>query len=142
MNGLIILLHLITILFLMALSWTDIKARVISNKIVLGMLMVIIPLAWMKYGQINLFPAFIVLVVGFFLFTFHLIGAGDVKLISVLVLAIPTEQLLYFFFFTTFSGLLLIVFGWLFYRQSIRQNGLPYGVAISLGFLFNLVLFS
>ena len=69
-------------------------------------------------------------------------GAGDIKLISVLMLVIPHNEIIYFFFFTAFFGLLLIIVGWLFFRKSIKENGLPYGVAISLGFMTNLALSS
>ncbi|MDO5053930.1 MAG: prepilin peptidase [Pasteurella oralis] len=131
-----------SVIFLLTiLSWTDIKSRMISNKIVLFILALILPLAWLKYGQINIIPALWVLVIGFFLFTFRIIGAGDIKLTSVLILALPNEQIIYFFFFTAFSGLVLIIVGLLFFRDSIRKNALPYGVAISLGFVINLLLF-
>ena len=75
------------------------------------------------------------------LFSFNVIGGGDVKLIAVLMLSLPSEQIISFFLFTTIFGLLLIVIGWLFFRESIKNSGLPYGVAISLGFLTNSVLF-
>lgn len=143
MNGFIILsLHLLTMLLLIRLSWTDIRDRIISNKIVLLLCLIILPLSWMKHGEIFIFPALISLIIGFLLFTLRIIGAGDAKLISVLMLAIPHEQIISFFFFTACSGLLLIIIGWIFFRKSIQQRHLPYGVAISLGFLINLVLFS
>ena len=138
----ILLLYLVVILLLIRLSWTDIKRRIISNKIVLSLFLVIVPLAWIQYENIFVIPALIALFIGFLLFSLRIIGAGDVKLIAVLMLAIPSDQVFSFFFFTTFSGLLVIIIGWIFFRESISQNGLPYGVAISLGFLINLVLFS
>ena len=138
----ILLLYLVVILLLIRLSWTDIKRRIISNKIVLSLFLVIVPLAWIQYENIFVIPALIALFIGFLLFSLRIIGAGDVKLIAVLMLAIPSDQVFSFFFFTTFSGLLVIIIGWIFFREYIRQNGLPYGVAISLGFLINLVLFS
>ena len=130
----ILLLYLVVILLLIRLSWTDIKRRIISNKIVLSLFLVIVPLAWIQYENIFVIPALIALFIGFLLFSLRIIG--------VLMLAIPSDQIFSFFFFTTFSGLLVIIIGWIFFRESIRQNGLPYGVAISLGFLINLVLFS
>ena len=138
----ILLLYLVVILLLIRLSWTDIKRRIISNKIVLSLFLVIVPLAWIQYENIFVIPALIALFIGFLLFSLKIIGAGDIKLIAVLMLAIPSDQVFSFFFFTTFSGLLVIIIGWIFFRESISQNGLPYGVAISLGFLINLVLFS
>ena len=138
----ILLLYLVLILLLIRLSWTDIKGRIISNKIILYLFLVIVPLAWIQYENIFVIPALIALFIGFLLFSLKIIGAGDIKLIAVLMLAIPSDQVFSFFFFTTFSGLLVIIIGWIFFRKSIRQDGLPYGVAISLGFLINLVLFS
>ncbi|EEX49597.1 A24 family peptidase [Pasteurella dagmatis] len=143
MNGFIILsLQLLTILLLIRLSYTDIKHRIISNKIVLILLLVILPLSWIKYGEIFVVPALISFIIGFILFNLKTVGAGDVKLVSVLMLAIPQEQIMSFFFFTACSGLILIIIGWIFFRESILKNHLPYGVAISLGFLLNLLLFS
>ncbi|SUC09621.1 Flp pilus assembly protein, protease CpaA [Pasteurella canis] len=141
-NGIIIGLQSIIILLLIILSWTDIRSRIISNKIVFILLVVVLPLAWLKHGEINIIPALLVLVIGFILFSFRIIGAGDIKLISVLMLALPNEQIIYFFFFTAFSGLILIIVGLLFFRNSIRKQGLPYGVAIASGFIINLLLFS
>ena len=141
-NVIVLLLYLILILLLIRLSWTDIKARIISNKIILNLFLVIVPLAWVQYENVFFIPALIALFIGFLLFSLKVIGAGDIKLIAVLMLAIPSDQIFSFFFFTTFSGLLVIIIGWIFFRESIRQDGLPYGVAISLGFLINLVLFS
>lgn len=136
------ILYGVVILLLIRLSWTDIQNRIISNRIILILGLVIIPLAWLQYQQIFIIPALIALFIGFLLFSLRVIGAGDVKLIAVLMLIIPNNQLFSFFFFTTFSGLLVIIIGWIFFRKSIRENGLPYGVAISLGFLINLVLFN
>ncbi len=135
-------LHCITMILLIILSWTDIRSRIISNKIVFLLLLVIVPLAWIQYKQIFFLPALLTLVIGFLLFTFGVMGAGDIKLMSVLMLTIPHSQIIYFFLFTAFSGLFLIIIGFLFFRHSIRQHGLPYGVAISCGFLTNLFLFS
>lgn len=105
------------------------------------LLVAILPLAYTLHQQIFIMPALITLIVGFLLFVLNIIGAGDIKLLTVLMLATPTEQVFSLLFFTALSGLVLIIIGWLFFRQSIRRNGLPYGVAISSGFLINLLLF-
>ena len=88
----ILLLYLVVILLLIRLSWTDIKRRIISNKIVLSLFLVIVPLAWIQYENIFVIPALIALFIGFLLFSLRIIGAGDVKLIAVLMLAIPSDQ--------------------------------------------------
>ncbi|WP_373766710.1 prepilin peptidase [Glaesserella sp.] len=142
MDYIIAVLYLSVILLLIRLSWTDIRSRIISNNIIIILFFIILPLAWLTHGQIFIFSALMTLCAGFILFTLGVIGAGDVKLVSVLMLTISAEQIIPFFFFTSFAGLLLIIIGWIFFRQSIRNNGLPYGVAISIGFLTNLALFN
>ncbi len=142
MNLLIFTLQMIVILLLLRLSYADIRDRIIDNNVILALLVIILPISFLKYQTIFILPAVFALMIGFLLFTLRVIGAGDVKLVSVLMLMIPLDELIYFFFFTAFAGLLLIVVGWLFYRKSIRERGLPYGVAISLGFLTNLALSS
>ena len=122
MNYIIIALHIVLVCLLLRLCYTDVRDRVISNRVVALL--------------------FFIVVVGFVLFMLHVMGAGDIKLIAVLMLMIPYEQIIFFFFFTACAGLLLIIIGWLFYRKSIKERGLPYGVAISLGFLTNLALSS
>ena len=142
MNWIIDVLVAITILLLVTLSVTDIRSRIISNQVVLLLFFTIIPLSLLKYQTIFVIPALCALAIGFLLFSLGAMGAGDIKLISVLMLTIPHNEIIYFFFFTAFFGLLLIIIGWLFFRKSIKENGLPYGVAISLGFMTNLALSS
>ena len=142
MNEVVVLiLYSIIILLLMRLSWTDIRERIISNKIVLYLLFFILPLSWLRYEQIFIIPSIIALIIGFIIFSLKAIGAGGVKLITVLLLSLPGDQILSFFLFTTLYGLLLIIIGWLFFKESVKNHGLPYGVAISLGFLTNSILF-
>lgn len=141
-GGVILILILNIVLLLIRLSWTDIKSRVISNNIILALLFLVIPFGYLLNGELYITLALISLSIGFLLFLFNVIGAGDIKLITVLMLTIPSEQILSFFVFTSFFGLLLIIIGWLFFKTSIKRNGLPYGVAISLGYLTNLALFN
>ncbi|ACX82160.1 A24 family peptidase [Aggregatibacter actinomycetemcomitans] len=140
MNWFINALVIIMLLLLITLSITDIRSRLISNRVVLFLLLVIIPFSLLKYQTIFVIPALCTLIIGFLLFSLRFIGAGDIKLASVLMLAVPSDEVFSFFFFTTFAGLGLIIIGWLFFRKSIKENGLPYGVAISLGFMINLAL--
>lgn len=140
MNWFINVLVTIAFVLLLILSISDIRSRIISNRTILLLLVVIIPLSLLKYQTVFIFPALCALTVGFLLFMLNVIGAGDVKLITVLMLMVPNDEIFPFFFFTTFAGLGLIIIGWLFFRKSIKENGLPYGVAISLGFITNLVL--
>ena len=140
MNWFINVLVTIAFFLLVILSISDVCSRIISNRTILLLLVVIIPLSLLKYQTVFIFPALCALTVGFLLFMLNVIGAGDVKLITVLMLMIPNDEIFPFFFFTTFAGLGLIIIGWLFFRKSIKENGLPYGVAIRLSFITNLVL--
>ncbi len=140
MNWFINVLVTIAFFLLVILSISDVRSRIISNRTILLLLVVIIPLSLLKYQTVFIVPALCTLTIGFLLFMLNIIGAGDVKLITVLMLMVPNDEIFPFFFFTTFAGLGLIIIGWLFFRKSIKENGLPYGVAISLGFITNLVL--
>ena len=140
MNYFIDSLHIVLLFLLLRLCYTDVYNRIISNRVVIALLFVVVPLSLLKYQSIFFIPALCTLFIGFVFFILHIIGAGDIKLISVLMLMIPYEQIIFFFFFTAIAGLLLIIIGCLFYRKSIKVHGLPYGVAISLGFLTNLAL--
>lgn len=142
MNYFIDSLHIVLLFLLLRLCYTDVYNRIISNRVVMALLFVVVPLSLLRYQSIFFIPALCTLFIGFVLFILHIIGAGDIKLISVLMLMIPYEQIIFFFFFTAIAGLFLIIIGWLFYRKSIKARGLPYGVAISLGFLTNLALSS
>lgn len=133
-------LVIVSLLLLIILSITDVCSRTIGNRIILLLLITIIPLSLLKYQTLFILPSLCALAIGFLLFTLNLVGAGDVKLIAVLMLMIPNDEIFPFFFFTTFAGLGLIIISWLFFRKSVKENGLPYGVAISLGFMTNLVL--
>ncbi|MDP8170820.1 prepilin peptidase [Pasteurella skyensis] len=129
-------------LTLIWISWTDISTRTISNQAVLVLLLVLLPFCWVFYKQFFILPAIVTLIIGFLLFMGKVVGGGDVKLITVLMLAIPYEQITSFLFLTSFFGLLLVIFGWIGFRQAIKQQGLPYGVAISFGFLTTIWLYN
>lgn len=142
MNWLINILATIIMLLLTTLSYTDIRFRTISNRIVLLLFISVVPFSLLKFQTIFIIPALCALAIGFLIFALGIIGAGDIKLISVLMLTIPYDEIFSFFFLMAFAGLLLIIIGWILFRQSIKENGLPYGVAISLGFMTNLFLSS
>ncbi|WGE49448.1 A24 family peptidase [Actinobacillus equuli] len=127
---------------LLTLCWTDLRYRLISNRIIMALLLVTIPFSYLMHGTLFWQAALLCLAIGFILFLFNIIGAGDVKLLAVLMLAVPSPFAVFFLFLTACAGLLLIIIGWLFYRQSIREKGLPYGIAISAGFLTTLLLFN
>lgn len=123
------------------ISYTDIKKRIIHNEAVIALLFAILPFSWMIYGEIFIIPAVITFVVGFLLFMAKVIGGGDVKMLAVLMLGVPPEAVMPFLFFTTFAGLLVIIMGFIVNYQAIKKRGLPYGVAIALGFIAQLILY-
>ena len=132
----------IMVCLLLVVCWTDLRYRLISNRVIMALLLVIIPFSYLMYGTLSWLPAVLCLVIGFVLFLLNVIGAGDVKLLAVLMLAVPSSFAIFFLFLTACYGLLIIIIGWLFYRQTIREKGLPYGIAISTGFLTTLLLFN
>lgn len=134
----IIFLTLGIIFILAMISWSDIQQRQISNHSVLVLLALMLPFAYIFYGEIFILNALATLVIGFLLFSLKVIGAGDIKLLAVLMLAIPSQGVVPLLFFISFFGFLLILIGWIFFRQNIKTQGLPYGVAISCGFLFTI----
>ncbi|PJG83354.1 A24 family peptidase [Caviibacterium pharyngocola] len=127
-------------LILLGISYSDIKSRIISNKCIGILFPLVIALAWLNYETVFVLSAVVALVICFLLFTLKVMGGGDAKMISVLMLALPNEQIISFVFFTALSGLVVVIIGLIFFRTAIREQGLPYGVAISCGFLINLLL--
>lgn len=132
------ILFLGIIILLAVICYTDVRQRIISNKVILLLFVLILPYAYVTFKEVYILNALFTLAVGFLLFSFGIIGAGDIKLLAVLMLTVPTQQIMAFLFLTSFFGFLLIVIGWLFFRQNIKTQGLPYGVAISLGFLLTM----
>ncbi|EIE0512341.1 prepilin peptidase, partial [Salmonella enterica] len=73
---------------------------------------------------------------GILLYAARIMGAGDVKLITVLTFLIPEYPLfISFLFYTTLTGAGLAVLGYMIPALKFKERGLPYGVAIALGFL-------
>ncbi len=112
----------------------DILLRIISHRYLLVLTVLIFLALILQHQKTNLVAAGSVLLVGFFLFA-GIIGGGDVKLLTVLSLAIDEHELANFLVAMTFCGALVVLAGLLFFRKSIRENGVPYAVPISLAFL-------
>ncbi|AIL32357.1 hypothetical protein IX83_02630 [Basilea psittacipulmonis DSM 24701] len=128
---------------LVYVSVTDCRSRTIKNEAVLVLLPLQLAFAYLLFNEIYFIPAIVTLVVGFLLFMLRVIGAGDVKLLSVLMLAVPADQVIELFLYITVFGLVEIIIGLIFFRHAFKTRGVPYGVAISLGYtllsLMNLV---
>lgn len=131
-------------LCLLISCYTDIKYRIISNYIVI----VIFALAILNYafglGALNYSASGIFLVCGLLMFYCRLVGAGDIKLITVLLITIPACNVMFFLAVTTFLGLPLAIFA-IIYKWLKKVEGgitLPYGVAITGSYILtSLILF-
>ncbi len=95
-------LSFLIVLLLLTISWTDLTKRVINNKAVIALFFLIVPFSYFFYGNIFVLNGIVALIVGFVLFQFGIFGGGDVKLLSVLLLAVPTEQIIPLLFFKPF----------------------------------------
>lgn len=74
-----------------------------------------------------------VLVVGFILFIFNLLGAGDVKLLAVLAAIIPPDRFTYVLSLIAILGgavAILILLVDAVFSTRLKERGVPYGVPI------------
>ncbi|GKX63303.1 A24 family peptidase [Pragia fontium] len=129
----------IIFILLIWISYTDIRTRIISNKAVIAIFVISLLLGIFSHQSINFLAALSFLLIGFILFHLNVMGAGDVKLISVLSLCLTAEQIWPFLWLTAVLGGFLACIGLLFFRKSVRSSGVPYGPAIAGGFFFVLL---
>ncbi|WP_159566006.1 A24 family peptidase [Budvicia diplopodorum] len=129
-------IFLVMLMLLIWTTYTDIRFRIISNKVVTAILIVAILFGYYHHSTINILAAVSLLALGFVLFNFNILGAGDVKLISALSLSLTAQQIWPFLWLTSVSGGLIVFIGFLFFRRSICQSGVPMGPAIAVGFFF------
>lgn len=122
---------------LLFICYGDIRHRVISNKWVMTVAINTLMLSFIIYTTISLAIPLLALVIGYIIFYFKLIGGGDVKLITVLLLTLNVEQSLNFILYTAIMGGIVMIIGMLINRADIQQRGIPYAVAISGGFLLS-----
>ena len=132
----------ITLLFLILLRccFTDLHARHISN---LSCIAALISSMWLAASQQQLLTGLIngggIFLLSLVLFKLRWLAAGDGKLASALAVALPTAQLPVALVLTLLCGGVLAAIYLIKYRliQAIprgEDSGLPYGIAISLGF--------
>lgn len=122
-------------LMLIVVCYTDIRYRIIANSIVIALFIIIVLNYLIGNGHLNFISALIFFVIGLFIFCFNIMGAGDIKLISVLLLSLPNEKILDFFLIMTTIGLPLAIIALI--RKMITKSNvtIPYGVAISLSYI-------
>lgn len=122
-------------MILIVVCYTDIRFRIIHNSIVIAVFIIILANFLIGSGELNYIAALIFFIIGLLIFCFNIMGAGDIKLISVLLLSLPTEQIWDFFILMTLLGLPLAIFALI--RKTITKSTvtIPYGVAISLSYI-------
>jgi prepilin peptidase CpaA len=124
------------------ISYFDIRSRQISNTSVLGVLGLQCYL--LIHSEIYLASAFAVLMVGLVFFWRRWLAAGDIKFAGALALAMPVSQLPTALILTGVLGGALsffyLIINYWFPNRTERQVGIPYGVAISLGFCLVIVV--
>lgn len=129
-------LYLVTLAILsIYVSATDFLYRKIQNYALLVLLFLqcfISPL------DIQIMSFLLMLGGGLILYKLIWIGAGDIKYVVILSLAIPVDDLLLAYILTAFAGGILAL-TYLISKKLIRgnahnQEGIPYGIAISIGF--------
>nr|WP_275665476.1 prepilin peptidase [Vibrio sp. Isolate33] len=127
-------------------SLIDIKFRII--KMVALLLILFIQVYLLSLGGCLYFSTTsIVLLAGVIVYSFRLLGGGDIKYAAVLSLSLPMELLPSALLLTMLAGGVLASFYLLFnFVRRIKANvnggvddsqynaGIPYGVAISVGF--------
>jgi len=125
---------------LIAAAVTDIRSRIISNKLNIAIAL-LAPLYWLASG-IPLWPDMalqVALGIGMFgifalLFAFGLMGGGDVKLLAAVALWFPWQALMLLLVIMAVLGGVVTLITVIHHRltKRIGQPEVPYGVAISL----------
>lgn len=129
-------------LMLLYISWKDIRARTITHRSLLFLLLSLLPLWLFLNWPINVMAAMIIFVFGFILFCLNIMGGGDVKLIALLALFIPEGMVASYLLLMSLLGGTIVLIGLVFFRHSMRENGVPYGVAISGSFILLIPFFT
>lgn len=127
---------IIITLVLLYISWQDIRLRVIAHRSLFCLFLSLLSLLFSSHWQLNFFAAATLFITGFLLFAINTIGGGDVKLMALLALFTPEKMFADFLLLTAFIGGAIVIFSLFFFRRQIREHGVPYGVAISLAFIF------
>ncbi|WP_305403465.1 A24 family peptidase [Photobacterium leiognathi] len=124
----------------------DIRCRKIPNILCLITAICCLIFAYQHhYLASSLLSSITVLLGSIVLFYLNIMGAGDGKFAAALALAIPWQQLNIALFLTVIVGGVLAVIYFIKYRLILRNKikqdpGLPYGVAIGLGFFIPILM--
>ncbi|MDA0109922.1 MULTISPECIES: A24 family peptidase [Vibrio] len=132
------------VVLLVLISVSDIRKRTIPNSYIAMLAVLSLSLGFQYYSPEYLFNYFLLITILLTTFYFGWMGGGDVKLIAILALALPSVITVVALWLTMIFGGVLAVVRLSQYRFSLisakkDQRGLPYGVAISMGFCLPLI---
>ncbi|WP_038938744.1 A24 family peptidase [Yersinia pestis] len=125
---------------LLFVCYSDIRHRIISNKFIISISFNAIIFSLVMHHTVSIIIPIVALFIGYIIFHFNVMGGGDVKLITVLLLALTAEQSLNFIIYTAVMGGVVMVVGLLITRVDIQKRGVPYAVAITAGFLSSVLI--
>ncbi|MFZ3408436.1 prepilin peptidase [Vibrio chagasii] len=129
-------MYLVTLAVLsLYVSATDFLYRKIQNY---ALCLLLFLQCFLSPLDIQIMSFLLMLGIGLILYKLIWIGAGDIKYVVILSLTIPVNDLLLAFILTAFSGGILAI-SYLVSKKLIInkvgfQEGIPYGIAISIGF--------
>lgn len=118
------------------ISYTDMRYRVISNIQVISCFIMIAIGSYIFALELNIIAAIITLIIGFIVWKIKLVGAGDIKLLSVLMLFVKPSYVGEFLFLMSVFGAFLAI---VILLAKKRHLGVPYGVAIACSFVLLLI---
>lgn len=121
-------------LMLIGVCYYDIKYRIIPNKLIIIFFCLILIRFLCTDGNLNYLAAGGFLIIGIVLFYLKLVGAGDIKLISVLLLSLSAAESWEFIIVMIFCGLPLALIFIVIRLITKKRYSLPYGVAIAAGY--------
>ena len=131
-------------ILLIAAAITDLRARIISNRLNLGVA-ALAPLWWIACGlplwpgmAVQLLVGLLVFVLFAALFAFGMMGGGDVKLLGALALWFPWQAVLTLLTLMAILGGAVAIVTVIHHplRPQQGQPEIPYGVAISIAALW------
>ncbi|MFA0311764.1 peptidase [Vibrio splendidus] len=126
---------LILVIVCVYVSVTDFLYRKIQNY---ALLILLFLQCFLSPLDIQIMSFLLVFGGGLLVYALIWIGAGDIKYAAVLSLTIPLNDLLWAFVMTAFAGgflaVIYLVNNKLIRKASNDQQGIPYGIAISVGF--------
>lgn len=129
----------LVILWILVSIWifcTDIFFRTISNIQILCVIALCSLSYFFRDLDLNLWIPLLTFFIGILIWKFGFLGAGDVKLLSVLTVIIPYEITTSFLFLTSIIGAVIGVLMYISARFISIEKSVPYGVAIMSSFLF------